>query len=89
MTPIRPDLPRFPALTGPAFLISFLFGLVVLIITIVIWWRIFAKAGFSGVLGLLMFVPLANVIILLVLAFSKWPIEEEVERLRDLTRRNP
>jgi len=29
-----------------------------------------------------MFIPLANLIVLLVLAFGKWPIEEEVEQLR-------
>ncbi len=44
--------------------------------------RILAKTGYSGALGLLMFVPFANFILLLVLAFGTWPIETEVRRLR-------
>jgi hypothetical protein len=57
-------------------------GLASIVLAVVVWWRIFAKAGYSGALGLLMFVPLANLIVLLVLAFGTWPIEEEVRRLR-------
>ncbi len=36
------------------------------------YWRIFSKAGFSGWLSLLMIVPLANVVVLYVVAFSEW-----------------
>ncbi len=50
------------------------------VISLVIF--IFAKAGYSGALGLLMFVPLANIIVLLVLAFARWPIQKEVDSLR-------
>ena len=74
---------RFPVMSGVAMLVSLLIGLIGLIIALVIWWRIFAKAGYSGAMGLLMFIPLANLIVLLILAFGKWPIEEEVERLRE------
>lgn len=42
-------------------------------ITIIPYWKIFGKAGFSGALSLLMFVPLANIIILYYLAFAEWP----------------
>lgn len=37
------------------------------------FWRIFAKAGFSGWFSLLMLVPMVNLITLYVLAFSDWP----------------
>ncbi len=47
-----------------------------------IGWRICAKTGYSGALGLLMLVPVANLVLLLVLAFGSWPIEEELRRLR-------
>jgi hypothetical protein len=74
---------------GPAELLGSAFGVFILVLglasivlAVVVWWRIFAKAGYSGALGLLMFVPLANLIVLLVLAFGTWPIEEEVRRLR-------
>jgi len=72
--------PRFFA--GVSTLVYVVVSLLVLILAIVIWWRIFSKAGYSGALGLLMFVPIANLVLLLVLAFGTWPIEQEVERLR-------
>ena len=40
---------------------------------IVPFWVIFAKAGFPRWLSLLMVVPLANLIMLYVFAFSAWP----------------
>ena len=36
------------------------------------YWKIFSKAGFSGALSLLMLIPLANLIVLYVVAFSDW-----------------
>jgi hypothetical protein len=50
-------------------------------------WRITAKTGYPGVLGLLYFVPLANLALLLVLAFSEWPIERENRLLQENTAR--
>ena len=38
------------------------------------FWFIFKKAGFSPWLAVLMFVPLANIIILYVVAFSEWKV---------------
>ncbi len=37
-------------------------------------WRICAKAGYPGWLGLLIVVPIANVVLLYFLGFSEWPI---------------
>lgn len=53
-----------------------------LLLTVVAWWQIFAKTGNSGWLGLLMLVPVANLVLLLYLAFSEWPIHGELRRLR-------
>jgi len=39
------------------------------------WVRIVWKAGYSPWLGLLVFVPIANILFLYYLAFTKWPIE--------------
>ena len=39
-----------------------------------LWWRIFSKAGYSGALGMLMFVPFGCLIMLCILAFSQWPV---------------
>jgi hypothetical protein len=50
------------------------FGLIASVILVIPYWFIFKKAGFSPWLAVLMFVPLANVIILYVIAFSDWKV---------------
>lgn len=69
------------ALTG-IILSSVIFSLIFIVIFAVIYWRIFSKAGYSGALGLLMFVPIANIIVLCILAFGNWPIYKELNYLR-------
>jgi hypothetical protein len=44
--------------------------------------RLFAKAGYHPLVGLLLFVPVVNVAVFLFLAFSRWPIERELRALR-------
>lgn len=39
-------------------------------------WRILTKAGYSGAWSFLSFIPLLNVIMLWVFAFSRWPNEK-------------
>jgi hypothetical protein len=39
-------------------------------------WRIVSKAGYSGAWSLLSFIPVLNVIMLWVFAFSRWPQEK-------------
>ncbi len=63
----------------PAHIAAFLFpmicfGLVFTLISVIPYWFIFKKAGFSPWLTVLMFVPLANLIILYVVAFSEWKV---------------
>lgn len=47
--------------------------------TILPYWFIFSKAGYPGALALLMLVPIANFVMPLFLAFSKWPLERQLE----------
>lgn len=47
--------------------------LIYLVTIVVPCWRIVAKAGFPGALGLLALVPLVNFVLLWVFAFAKWP----------------
>jgi hypothetical protein len=63
-------------------LFSCIIGLVVAVFGVLIFWQIFSKAGYSGAWALLMLIPLANLIALCVLAFGRWPVREELERLR-------
>jgi len=56
--------------------------LVVVVLNVIIWWKVFAKTGWSGAMGLLVFVPIANLVVLLMLAFAEWPIQRELAQLR-------
>lgn len=72
---------------GLGLVVVLLFSLAMLILTVIIWWKIFSKAGYSGAMGLLMLLPFVNFIMILVLAFGQWPIHRELEQLRQLSRR--
>jgi hypothetical protein len=56
--------------------------LIVLIIKAVIYCKVFSKAGYCWALGLLMFVPIVNIIMPFVLAFADWPIHKELRSLK-------
>ncbi|MGD9109544.1 MAG: hypothetical protein PVG93_01265 [Phycisphaerales bacterium] len=70
----------FIAIAAAAFTIFL--GLVVTIVTALIFCKIFHKAGFHWALGLLMVVPVANVIMPFYLAFSDWPIQKELRAMK-------
>ncbi|MCZ6598825.1 MAG: hypothetical protein O7B99_14400 [Planctomycetota bacterium] len=48
--------------------------------------RIYSKAGYHGAMGVLMLVPVVNVVMLFQLAFSRWPIERELKNLKKVQR---
>ena len=56
--------------------------LIIVAVKILIFCKIFYKAGYSWALGLLMLVPIANIIMLFVLAFAEWPNERELRSFR-------
>jgi len=51
------------------------------ILHLIINWRIAEKAGYGGAMSLLMLIPLVNYIILLIFAFSEWPIETRLKAM--------
>jgi len=57
-------------------------GLGILILALYVWGTIFKKAGYSFWMCLLMIIPLVNLIWILIFAFSKWPIHQELEMYR-------
>lgn len=63
--------------------LSSLLFLFVLFLTIAVPWKVFSKAGYGGPMGCLMFIPILNLIALLILAFGEWPIERELRELRE------
>jgi hypothetical protein len=50
-----------------------IFVIALLALVVIPYWKIWQRTGHSGAWGLLMIVPLANVISLWVLAFKEWP----------------
>jgi hypothetical protein len=64
---------------GAIFTIFMIFFVLILtFIQILAFCKIFSKAGFSWALGLLMLVPIANIIMFFFLAFADWPIQREL-----------
>lgn len=59
---------------GPAAAIVLLLYLAFLILTIVASVKILSKAGYSGWWILIAIVPVVNVIMFFVFAFSEWPV---------------
>jgi hypothetical protein len=43
------------------------------LLTVIPFWKICTKAGFPGVLSLLMLVPFGNIIVPFYIAFTEWP----------------
>lgn len=72
---------------GPVFviLIAFIIAFVVLAIVAVkllICCKIFANAGYSWALGLLILIPIVNIIMVFYLAFADWPVNKELRELK-------
>ena len=71
-----------PAIALGIVLVGLFIALVITFIKVWIFCKIFSKAGYSWALGLLMLVPIANLIMPFVLAFGDWPICIELRQLR-------
>lgn len=78
---------RNSAATASA-LAAFAFFYIIIICAVVaftlwVYWRIFDKAGYNGALSLLNLIPgVGPLICVLILAFGRWPIEDQLEALR-------
>ncbi len=77
----RPGGLRMLMFAGPAAWIILAATLLVLGIA---FYQIYKKAGFNGLLGLLMFIPLVNLGMLLWFAFTEWPIFKKMRELQAL-----
>jgi hypothetical protein len=56
---------------GPIMLVAILIGVLIYLVPI---WQIVKKAGFSPALSLLMLIPMVNLVMLYVFAFSTWRV---------------
>jgi len=57
-------------------------ALAVIAITLLVYCKIAAKMGYSWALGLLMLVPIANIVLIIYLAFADWPVHRELRLLK-------
>lgn len=74
----HPEAPFFV----PVFVVfGILFALTAMAIKALICCKIFSKAGYCWALGLLMLVPIADIIMAFVLGFATWPIQRQVQLL--------
>jgi len=64
------------------FVVVVFMALMSLVLMLIIWWKIFSKAGWPGALSLVMLVPLVNIIMVVYFAFATWPIQRELEALK-------
>ncbi len=73
---------------APGFLIlllimfGFFVGLIAVAIKVLIFCKIFSKAGYSWAFGLLILVPIANIIMAFYIAFADWPVQKELRKLK-------
>jgi hypothetical protein len=68
------------SLSPVAFLFVVWFVLIFAVIGLVPYWKIFSKAGFSGWLSILMLVPLVNLVVLYLVAFSNWNVQPSFQQ---------
>ena len=65
------------------FIVFLIFALLIITaIKILIACKVFSKAGYSWVFGLLILVPIADIVMVCFLAFADWPVLKELRQLR-------
>jgi hypothetical protein len=61
-------------------------GVVLALFYLLGWWRIFTRAGYPGVMAVLMLVPPLALLLWAFLAFAPWPARRELTALRKVQR---
>jgi hypothetical protein len=72
----------FSGYSTAALAVGGLIAIAIWVVFLIAYVKIISKAGYSGWWVLIMFVPIVNVIMLLVFAFKEWPIQREIRELR-------
>lgn len=68
------DQHQLNALSGIVLILMPIIFLVIMAVLVIPYWFIWKKAGFSPWLSLLMFIPMVNLVMLYVLAFTQWKV---------------
>ena len=51
-------------------------------VVLIPFWKIFSKAGYPGIMSIMMLVPLLNIIMVFFLGFAEWPVLKELAAAR-------
>lgn len=69
-------------LFGPPWLMFAFIGITT-IVMVIAFWQIYKKAGFNGMMSLLMLIPGVNLVAMLYLAFVEWPVTRQLAEARN------
>lgn len=78
-----PDMPPVVVMIVLAFVIFMV--LIVTIIKVLLYCKVFSKAGYCWAFGLLVLVPIVSIVMPFILAFGDWPIQKELRALKPQT----
>jgi hypothetical protein len=63
--------------------VMYAFIAITTLVLVIAFWQIYKKAGFNGVMGLLMLIPGVNLAAMLYLAFVEWPVTRQLAEARN------
>jgi hypothetical protein len=63
--------------------------LVIAVLFVVVYCKIYSRAGYPWAMGLLMLIPIVNLVMMLILAFSEWPIQKQLRQLQQMVGQPP
>jgi hypothetical protein len=69
-------------LSGGALAAVIIVGIAFWLVFLIAYIKIISRAGYSGWWVLIIFVPIVNIVMLLIFAYKEWPIQREVRELR-------
>ncbi len=62
-------------------------GIFTALVLFIAWWRVFLRNGWSPTMALLMPNPIDNLVVMMSVAWLRWPIEQRLDALQtDLKR---
>lgn len=73
VAPIKQEVGDMGLPGGPEIVVIMVISVATTLVVVLPFWFICRKAGFPGVLSLLMLVPVANIVLPFYLAFADWP----------------
>lgn len=83
------DSSGIAALFAGAWLVMILIYVAMFVFTAIVWVKIVGRTGMNKWLGLLSFVPVGNIVLLCMLAFTEWPVQSELRMANTMRGQGP